>query len=154
MKVILKKRVKNLGEAGDLVEVSSGFFMNFLAPQSLAVKASSGNLKWAEKMRSDRVARREEIIKNAREFADKISQSKLVFEMKVAEGGKLFGAVSEKDISEKLKNDLKISLDKKQIRLKKHLKEIGNFSVEIHLADEISTDLKIEIVAAKWFAGP
>jgi len=149
MKVVLTQRVVNLGEIGDVVAVSDGYFTNFLARKNLAKPADAANLKWAEARRANRVARREEILKNAEKYAAKIAKAKLTFEVKVSENGKLFGAIGEKDILEKLENDLKISLEKKQIRLKNHFKKIGEFSVEIHLAENISENLKIEIVAAK-----
>ena len=144
------KKVKDLGEVGDIKEVADGFAINFLLPRSLAKKANKETLKWAENMQKERIAKKAEINKKAKEIADKLKKTTLSFVRKTTkkDGDKLFGAVVEKDIIEELKDKEKIELEKKQITMK-HFKETGQFEAELHLSEEVNVKIKIQITAEK-----
>lgn len=146
MKVVLLKKVPKIGEEGDAVDVADGYALNFLLPQKLAEKANPANLARAEKIRSERVAKREEILKDAKKFADKLTGITLKFKRKVAKN-KLFGGVSEKDIVEALAQEAKMTVDRKQVKMAHHLKELGAHEVEVHLAENFNVKVKVEIIA-------
>ncbi len=147
MKVVLLKTVKGVGAEGDAVNVADGHAINFLLPQKVAVKATPEALEKAEKIRAERIAHKEEIMANAKKYADKIKGASIKFKKKTTDGTKLFGAINEKDIIDAVEVELKIALEKKQVKVPKHIKEIGKYEVEIHLAEDIYANLKIEIEA-------
>lgn len=150
MKIVLVQTVKNLGEKGDIVELANGYAHNFILPKKLGKIATPENLKWAENIIAERVAKKEEIAKKAKEYAEKISKIVLKFTRKTTKDGKkLFGAVSEKDIAEELEKTAKVQLDKKQIKIKHHIKEVGEFEVEIHLSEDVNTKVKVIIEPEK-----
>lgn len=148
MKIVLVQSVKNLGEKGDIVELADGYAHNFILPKKIGKKATPDVLKWAEGIIAERVAQKEEIAAKAKEFVEKIKKTTLKFKRKTTKNGKkLFGAVSEKDIAEELEKTVKIHLEKKQIKMKHHIKEIGISEVEIHLSEDINTVVKVEVEA-------
>ncbi len=145
MKVILKQDVKGLGKKEDLVNVSDGYARNFLFPRGLAAEASASNInimntkKEAEKNKKDR-----ELAK-ARELADKLKEIAVVIKTKSGENGKLFGSITSKDISDKLKKDFNLDIDKKKLVLSEPFKSLGTFSVEVKLYPEVSAALTVKI---------
>ena len=146
MKVVLQTAVKGLGEMGDVTEVAPGFFTNFLAPRGKAVPADAPSLTWAQKVQSNRVARKEELLKNAAEFAKKLDGQTLTFKRKTTgDDGKLFGAVTEKDIAQQLLEQHKLDLEKKQVKLEKHLKEVGESKVEIQFSPGIVAKITVNV---------
>jgi large subunit ribosomal protein L9 len=146
MKVILKQDVKGLGKKEEMVNVSDGYARNFLFPRSLAVEASANNInvmntrKEAEKSKKDRE------LAQARELAAKIKETTVVIKTKAGENGKLFGSITNKDISEKLKADFKLDIDKKKLNMPEAIKALGTFEVEVKLYPEVSSKLTVKIV--------
>ena len=145
MKVILKKDVKGLGKTEDLVNVSDGYARNYLFPRGLAAEASAGNInimntkKEAEKSRKDRE------LAQAKELAAKLKELVVTIKTKSGENGKLFGSITSKDITDKLKKDFNIDIDKKKMVLPEPIKAVGNFEIEIKLYPEISGKLAVKI---------
>jgi large subunit ribosomal protein L9 len=145
MKVILKQDVKGLGKKEDMVDVSDGYARNFLFPRGLAEEASAGSIsmvktkKEAEKSRSDRELAR------ARELASKLNDTVVVIGTKSGEKGKLFGSITNKDISDVLKKDFKIDIDKKKIVLPGPFKSLGNYEAEVRLYPEVNAKLAVRI---------
>ncbi len=145
MKVILKQDVKGLGKKESMHEVSDGYGRNFLLPRGLAVEANASNLnimntkKEAEKSRKDRE------LANAREMAQKLKNITVVIKTKAGENGKLFGSITSKDISDKLKSDFKLDIDKKKIVMADSLKALGTTEVEIKLYPEVSAKMNVKI---------
>jgi large subunit ribosomal protein L9 len=146
MKVILKQDVKGLGKTEDMVNVSDGYARNFLFPRSLAVEASANNInvmktkKEAEKHKKDRE------IARAKELAAKVKEAVVVIKTKAGENGKLFGSITSKDISDKLKSDFKLDIDKKKINMPEAIKALGTFEVEVKLYPEVSSKLAVKVV--------
>jgi len=145
MKVILKQDVKGLGKKEDLVNVNDGYARNFLFPRGLAVEANATNInimntrKEAEKSRKDREKA------NAMELAKKLAGLEVVIKAKSGENGKLFGSITSKDISDKLKADFNVEVDKKKIVLPDALKSTGVFELDVKLYPEVSGKLKVRI---------
>ena len=145
MKVILKQDVKGLGKKEDLVNVSDGYARNFLFPKGLAAEANAANInimntkKEAEKTKKDRE------LAQARELVKKLKDIEVVIRTKSGENGKLFGSITSKDISDKLKNDFKLDIDKKKIVLPEPLKSTGTVELDVKLYPEGSGKLRVRI---------
>lgn len=146
MKVILKQDVKGLGKKEDMVNVSDGYARNFLFPRGLAAEASASNInvmntkKEAEKTKKDRE------LAHAKELALKVKEAVVVIKSKSGENGKLFGSITSKDISDKLKSDFKLDIDKKKIVLPDPIKSLGTTEVEVKLYPEVSAKLTVKTV--------
>ncbi len=145
MKVILKQDVKGLGKKEDLVNVSDGYARNFLFPKGLAAEANATNInimntkKEAEKSKKDRE------LAHARELVQKLKDMEVVIRTKSGENGKLFGSITSKDISDKLKNDFKLDIDKKKIVLPEPIKSTGTVELDVKLYPEVSGKLKVRV---------
>jgi large subunit ribosomal protein L9 len=145
MKVILKEDVKNVGNIGQIVNVSDGYARNYLVPRGLAVEANTKNIKSMDHAKRIINEKAKKIKNSAQELADKISKMNLVIKAKVGEEGKLFGSVTTMDISELLKNE-GIEIDKKKIFLDGPIKRLGTYSVNIKIHPEVSTQVNIQVV--------
>ena len=144
MKVILLKDVKGTGKAGELKEVSDGYAKNFLFKKNLAIEGTKGNVndlnqKKAAKEHGDKVAEAE-----AKEVKEQLKQK--VMKAKAGEG-KLFGSITSKDISDQIKKELNIDVDKRKIMLKEPIKELGTTVVEIKLHSRVTAKLRVTIEA-------
>ena len=147
MKVILQKDVKGQGKKGQLVEVSDGYARNFLLPKKLAVTATADNIntvKLQEKARREReAAEREEAL----ELSKKLKAASVKVTAKAGAGGKLFGAVTNKEISAAIKEQLGYDIPKAKI-VCESIKAFGSYEVKCKLGYEISGNLTVEVVEA------
>ncbi len=145
MKVILKQDVKGLGKKESLVEVSDGYARNFLFPKGLAVEASASNInvmntkKEAEKTKKDRE------LAEAKALAEKLNAVTVVIKTKAGDNGKLFGSITSKEISEKLKSQHKLDVDKKKMHLEEAIKSIGTTTVDVKLYPGVSAKLTVKV---------
>lgn len=145
MEVILKQDVKGLGKKEDLVKVNDGYARNFLFPRGLAAEANATNInimktkKEAEKTKKDRE------LAHARELSQKLKDMEVVIKTKSGENGKLFGSITSKDISDKLKNDFKLDIDKKKIVLPEPIKATGTAVLDVKLYPEVTGKLRVRI---------
>lgn len=146
MKVILLKDHKQLGKAGELVEAKDGFARNFLFPRKVAIEATPENLEEWKKQKAIEAKEEEANKKEAQELKKKIEKSKVEIKAKGGEGGRLFGAVTSKDIAEAANKQLGIKLDKKKIELSDNIKTSGMTKVNIKLYPEITASLKVSVV--------
>lgn len=144
MKVILTQDVKNLGKKGDIVNASDGYARNFLLSKGLAKEATEGNVKVTnaqkEAERKQKLADTEAALKLSNELKEK----ELVMKAKAGDGGKLFGAITSKDIAEEIKKQLNLDFDKKKISVN-NIKSLGVYEAEIKLYTGISGKLTIKI---------
>ena len=148
MKVILLKDVKGLGKAGEVANASDGYARNFLLPKKLVMEATEANLKELERRRAEIEAQRAMDKAVAEDLKKKIeAAAPVVIESKAGEGGRLFGAVTSKDIADAFYNIYKIELDKKKIVMKEPIKQPGPAEVELKLFQGISAKLKLNVVA-------
>ena len=147
MKVILLQDVKSQGKKGDLINVSDGYAKNYLFPRHLA-KEADAQVYTELKNKADAIAFRDaEERKNALELKKKLDETTLVFHTTGGADGRLYGAVTSKDISDKLAKDHGIEVDKKKITISSTIKTVGTFQVDIKLYHDISSILKVVVEA-------
>ncbi len=148
MKAILIKDVVSLGKEGDIVNVSAGYARNFLFPKELALDATSSNLKMLTK-RKEMLAKKEaEVKKEAEIMASKLNKKTVKLQVKAGEKGKLYGSITNKDISGAIKKDLKVSIDKRKIDLSENIKSLGKYFVKIKLHPEVEAKVDVEVVSS------
>ena len=148
MKVILKADVKGKGKKGDLIEVSEGYGRNFLLPRGLADLATADNLnlkRQADEARARRIALEQQ---NARDIAAKLKELKVEVRAKGGAGGRLFGAVTAKEISEALKAQHGIEVAKNKIVLEEPIKAFGTYMVKAKLYTEIPGEIHVQVIEA------
>ncbi len=145
MKVILLQDVKSLGKKDAIVEVSDGYGQNYLLPRKLAVAATAGNMNEVKQRKDslDNKAKRE--LAAAKEYADKLNEKVVSINAKVGENGKLFGAISNKDIQDAIKAQYGLDVDKKKIVLNDPIKNVGSYDVEIKLYTGVSAKIVVKV---------
>lgn len=145
MIVILKKDVKGTGKAGEVIKVSPGYARNMLIPRGLAVEATEGNIRNLEKQKQ--IQKENEAIEKAKakEIALKLSKGNIVIKTKAGEGGRLFGSITNKDISEAIEKQLEIKIDRRKIVLENPIKELGEVNVEAKLYPEVIGKFTVEV---------
>ena len=147
MIVILNKDIKGTGKAGDVVKVSDGYARNMLIPKGWATEATEGNVRSLEKQKAVAAEKKAAEKAAAQAQAEKIKELSVIIKTKAGDGGKIFGSITSKDIAEALQNQHKITVDKKKIQLANPIKMTGELDVAIKLYPEVSTTLKVIIVA-------
>lgn len=146
MQVILLEDVKGLGKKGQVVNASDGHARNYLIPRKLAMQATESNLKVLENKNKAAAAQKAEEKAAALELKKKVEAAEaVVIKTKGGEGGKLFGAVTAKDIADAFEKSYGIALDKKKISLESPIKQAGEYKAELKLYPEISAQLKLKV---------
>ena len=148
MKVILLEDVKSLGKKGQLVDVSDGYASNFILSNKKGIEATAKNMNdlKLQKAHEDKLAAQR--LEEAKLFAAEIAKAEVVLELKVGEGGKLFGAVSSKEIAQAAKEQLNMELDKKKLVLPNPIKTVGTTSVSVKLHPQVTAELKVVVKEA------
>ena len=149
MEVILKKDVKGTGKAGDVVKVSDGYARNKLIPGGLAVEATQANKKAIEREKQKAKEKYEADRASAQELANSFQDKIVVVKTKVGDNGRLFGAITSKDIAEAIKEQTGKEVDKRNIVLDKPIKETGVESIEIKLFQDIRAKVVLKIEGGK-----
>jgi large subunit ribosomal protein L9 len=146
MEVILKDDVKGLGFKNDVVTVKPGYGRNYLIPQGIAVMADKSNKKVVAENIRQAAHKAEKIKTEAQAIADQIGDMTLEIPARVGEQGKIFGKVTELQISEALKNK-GISVDRKKITIDQDVKTTGEYTASIVLHKEVKHSVKFNVVA-------
>ena len=146
MKIILRKDVATLGDAGEVVTVKNGYANNYLIPQGYAIRATEGTLKALDTEKKQQARKIELQRKNARDLAAKLEQMTLKVHAKAGESGKLFGTVTAGDIAEALKAQ-GVEIDRRKIHLEAPIKSLGKFEADAKLFMDITAKLGIEVEA-------
>lgn len=148
MQVILLKDVKGLGRAGEVAKASDGYARNKLIPQGLVMEATPSNLKALERKKAEIEAQRAFDKQVAEETKIKVESVTVKIASKAGDNGKLFGAITAKDIAEALEKDHKIFLDKKKVDLSAPIKTLGETDVELKLYTGVVAKCHVEVVNA------
>jgi len=149
MKVILKADVKGQGKKGQLVNVSDGFARNFLFPKGLAMEANTANVN--ELKQNEAAAAHK--LKVQREDAQKLREQLKTVSVKVlakgGTGGRLFGSITSREISDALKEQFGVDVDRRSIVLDEPLKSFGVYDVKVKLFEDVSAMMKVELIQAE-----
>lgn len=146
MKVILKQDIKGVGKKDQIINAADGYARNFLFPKKLAVPADSGNMNNLKAKNESIAYRKGEDLKEAKEIAEKMQNITVKIEVKAGENGRLFGAVTAKEIAEALKKDFNINVDKKKVLLNESIKVAGATKVDIKLNEGVMAKVTVMIV--------
>ena len=146
MKVILREDVESLGKAGDVIKVADGYGRNYLIPKRLAVQADVRNLRALEHERRVIDARAKKVRKESEELAGKLASLSLTIPAKAGEEGKLFGAVTSRDIAEALER-AGVPVDRKSVLLSEPIKQIGDYKVKIKAGTDVVPEVPVSVVA-------
>lgn len=149
MKVILKQDIKGKGKKGQMIEAAEGYARNFLIPKGMAVEATADavntmNLQAKAKAKADAEAKAEALA-----IAEKLKACQVKIAAKGGAGGKLFGAVTAKEISEQLKAQHGMELDSKKLVLAEPIKTFGSFEVKAKLGFEITGTVYVLVCEEK-----
>lgn len=144
MKVILLQDVKSVGKKGDVVNTSDGYARNFLFPKKLAQEANDVNMHILNKKNEADRKKKTAEIEAAQKLANELKDKEVIINAKAGEGGRLFGAITSKDISQEMEKQLSVSVDKKKIVVNT-IKTIGIYTAEVKLYPEISTKIKVVV---------
>jgi large subunit ribosomal protein L9 len=142
MKVLLIKDVYKLGRAGDVKKVADGFGRNFLLPQKLAVLATPGAMKTAEKIRSQGEVQRAALNSELKDLADHINGVVLTFAVKAGETGKLYGSITTQDVATAVQEQTHYEVKRQQIDMQP-IRELGEYKAHARLTIDLMPEIKI-----------
>lgn len=148
MDVILLQDVKSLGKKGEMVSVSDGYAKNFILKKKLGVEATEANKNDLKLQKANEAKVAKEILEEAEALSKKLDELTVTVPIKIGENGRSFGAVTSKEISEALKKQHNIDIDKKKF-LNDAIKSEGSFDVSIKLHTKVTAKLKVKVEGAK-----
>ena len=148
MKVILLEDVKSLGKKGQIVNVSDGYARNMILPKKLGVEATSKNLNDLKLRKANEEKVAQENLDAAKAFAEELSTKEVILTLKVGEGGRTFGSVSSKEISEAAKKQLNLDIYKKKLQLENPIRNLGVTNVPVRLHPKVTGSLKVWVKEA------
>lgn len=146
MKVILREDIESLGRAGEIVKVADGYGRNYLLPKQLAVRADLRNLRALEHERKAIAARAAKVRKAAEDTGAKLATLSLTIGAKAGEEGKLFGAVTSRDIALALEK-AGVTVDRRMVLLDEPIKQIGEYKVPVKAGTDIVPMVSVTVVA-------
>lgn len=147
MKVILQQDVKKVGNKGDVVEVSEGYGRNFLLPKKLAVEATAANLETAKQKANSAARKKQQAADEARLLAAQLEKVSVKVAVRTGDGGKLFGSVTGKDVTDALAKEHGIDIDRRKISLKSEVTGTGEYEAVIKVHPEIQSTIRVLVVA-------
>ena len=147
MKVILKQDIKGVGKKDQVINAADGYARNFLLPRGLAVAADAGNMNTLKAKNDANSARKERDLKESKKLAEELKTKMITILVKAGNNGKLFGGVTSKEISEALKEQLNVNVDKKNVVLNEVIKQEGIFTVDLKLQEGVVAQIKVAVKA-------
>lgn len=148
MNVILKENIDTLGNIGDIVKVAPGYARNYLLPKGFAIEATTKNAKALDHDKRQLEYKKNKILEQVKGLAARIEGLTLTIAHQAGEGDKLFGAVTNMELAEKL-NAQGIEIDRKKILLAEPIKQLGEFTATIKLHPEVSATLKVVVTRSE-----
>ena len=145
MKVILLQDVKKIGKKGEVINTSDGYARNYLFPRKLAQEATDANLHILNNKKENERKQKLAEIEAAQKVANELKGKEIKITTKLGENGKLFGAITSKDIASEIKKQFKVEVDKKKIVMDT-IKVYGTYEIEVKLYPEVSTKMKVVII--------
>ena len=143
--VILIHNIVGLGAESDHVKVAAGYARNYLYPQGLAIPVTAANKRRLEVLRQRRAEREAHELNTMTDIAKSLAKLVLVLKVKTGDDGKMFGAVTAGTITDELKHQFEVTLDRKKIRLDRPLHNLGEHEIELRLHADVTGTLKVRI---------
>ena len=149
MKIILKQDIRGKGKKGQMIEAAEGYARNYLIPRGLAVEATADavntmNLQAKAKAKADAEAKAEALA-----IAEKLKSCQVKIGAKGGEGGKLFGAITGKEIAAALAEQFSLTIDGKKLVLEQPIKSFGSYEVKAKLGYEVSGTVYVLVIEEK-----
>ena len=145
MKVILLQDVKKMGKKGDVIEASDGYARNYLFPRKLAEEATANALHVVNAKKENERKKKLAELEAAQKLAAELKGKEVTINAKAGDSGRLFGAITNKDVAEAINIEFNLSIDKKKVVVNT-IKVAGTYEVEVKLYPEVSTKMKVNIV--------
>ena len=148
MEVILLADVKNVGKKGEIVKVSDGYARNFILKKELGVEKTDKTMHDLKLQKAAQERRQQEILEEAQNLAKQMEAGSIVLKMKAGEGGRTFGSISTKEITNALKEQLKIEVDKKKLQLAEPIRNFGTYHVPVRLHQKVTAEVTVKVEQA------
>jgi len=149
MKLILTREVAGLGNAGDVVTVKDGYGRKFLLPRGNAILWTKGGEGQIEGIKRARNAREIRDLDHAKEIKTKLESANIVVKGQVGSTGVMFGSVTDKDIVAAIKSATGETVDRHRIKLTKHIKKVGKYTIRISLESQVVANVPVSVVSDK-----
>lgn len=147
MDIILLQDVDKVGDKHEVVTVKDGYGRNYLIPQKLAIIANKSNLARLAELRRQEEAREAKKVGLYQDIADKLKDSILKIGAKTGTSGKIFGSVTNLQISQALKDQFEVDIERRKIELEEDVKELGTYTAKLNLHKEVEASVTFEVVA-------
>jgi large subunit ribosomal protein L9 len=147
MEILLVEDVAGVGDIGEIITVRPGFARNYLIPRGVAVEARAGNSRSLQHKMNQVLAKKRRLKDEAEKKASDWRQIVVPMNLRVGSGGKVFGSINSKDISEALKEQ-SIDVDRRRILLGEPLRKLGRFPVSVKLHAEVTSQFTVEVTAS------
>jgi large subunit ribosomal protein L9 len=146
---ILTQDVEQLGERGEVVDVSKGYLRNFLIPRKLAEPATKGSIEAARRRKEAADRAVADAVSKARESAELLNRTVLTIAHQAGEDGRLFGAVTAQDIADAIKEARGITIDRRDVHLEEPIKTVGTRMVDVEVSTGVTASVKTMVVEQK-----
>ncbi|RAL23390.1 50S ribosomal protein L9 [Thermoflavimicrobium daqui] len=146
MKVILLQDIKGTGKKGEIKEVAEGYAQNFLFPRKLAVAATKGNVNSLKEKKRISEVKKEQELEQAKLLGEKLEKITVKLATKAGEGGRMFGSITAKQISEELRKKHQLPIDKKKILLEEPIRSLGVTKVPVKLHPKVLVHVNVHVV--------
>jgi large subunit ribosomal protein L9 len=146
MRVILQREVENLGAPGDVVAVADGYARNYLMPRGLALPASKGAVRHAERLREAHEKHVRRAVEEAKVVADRLTSSPLRIASRAGADGRLFGSITVADLADEIQRVSGQEVDRRRIHVAEPIRSVGTHEVAVHLHPEVNATVTVEIV--------
>ncbi len=146
MQVIFTKDIPGVAKKNDVKAVKPGYFHNYLLPKGLATIATETRMKEIKRIREEEGLRLEELEKNAADVEKTLKDAEVKIAHKASEKGKLYAAVTEKEMVAAIKTQLKVELAESNLKME-HFKEVGEYEIEVDLPGDHKVKLKVIVEA-------
>ena len=148
MEIILKERVENLGNLGQVVNVKSGYARNYLFPFGKAAQATPANVEVFEKQKAELEKLEQARVDSAKTEASKIVDKTITIVAQAGDGGKLFGSIGTKEVADALAAETGVKIEKRHVRMPEGvIRQIGDYQVSIHLYTDVDAEINLAVVA-------
>ena len=146
MEVILLEDVKTLGKKGQLIKVNEGYGRNCLLKKKLAIEATPTNINNMKLQNANNEKLAKQKLEEAKCLAAQLKESSVTLKIKTGAGGKTFGSISGKEISQAVKDQLKMEIDKKKLNIEEPIKSLGTHIVKVKIHPEVTGELAVKVI--------